>query len=542
MGHIVNPGVIERTPNWRTVVRFDPPHLQLEQDAAKPWLVLVLVMFALSSSLVGWWLNPDFWLDEAMLAVNLQRVPWPQLHQPLPYFEQAAPLGFLYLAKLFGEVTNYSQMGLRFLLVLVTLLAIALLFQAARRVMGFTAAILATALVALSPSAIEYSVQFKQYALEMAAAIGLYALILWLHQSGLSPRRIVAWVVAGCVATVFSNTAPLIVAVGFVSFFIEGLRAPSSRTALAVVLAALVYGALAAGYYIGILAPGAQYQFMGYAHIYEPGYAAVPPNPRWLFGKAFAISTGLLGVRDPVYARLAAGALILTGVGAGVLIAARRAWPVAIHVIALAVLIAALSMLRKLPILEYRHFLFLLPILAIAIAISVSATIEFLRRRYPYKFTARAAHAVLMVLIVALGIRAIVYAVTHAEREQVTPLLKIVDSEPPRPLWVHFAAQPAIEYLNHAQDQPPREYFGKLAHESAVPGFMWRARWNVENYLIAIDEVAAQHPHLWLLFSHASDETVERVVARFARTMHCEHAKAATGTKLFKCDGVTLAP
>lgn len=542
MGHIVDSGVVKHAPNWRTAVHREPLYDQTEQGASVRWLVVIAAAFAVSSAVVRWWFNPDFWLDEAMLAVNLPRVPWSQLHQPLPYFEQAAPLGFLYLAKLFGEATNYSQMGLRSLLLVVTLSALVLLFQATRRMLGSTVAIVATTAVALSPSAIEYSVQFKQYALEMAVAIALLALVLSIHHVGLSRRRVAAWFVAGCVATVFSNTAPLIVAIGFASLLIEGLRSRVSRMAIAVALAAVAYGVLAAGYYFEILAPAAQYQFMGYAHIYEPGYAAFPPNVRWLFGKAVAISTGLFGARDPFMVRIAAGALILIGAAVGVLIAARRAWPLAIHVIALASLIVVLSMLHKLPILEYRHFLFVLPFLAIVIAISMSAAFNVLRRRFPERFTTRTAHALIMVLIVALGIRAIVFAVAHAEREEVTPLLKIVDSEPPRPLWVHVAAQPAIEYLNHAQQGPPRVYIGKLAHESAVPGFMWRTRWNVDEYLTAIDQVAAQHPRLWLLFSHASEETISTVVSRFGNHLGCEAVSETIGAALYKCEAGVASP
>lgn len=536
MDHARSAEAAVRFKSWHAALRFDPPHAQFEHEARARWLVSILALFALLGTLTGWWLNPDFWLDEAMLAVNIQRVPWSRLHLPLPYFEQAAPLGFLYIAKLFGTIFNYSQLGLRSFLVLFTLVGAVALYQVTRRTFGSTVAVLATALMILSPSAVEYSVQFKHYAFEMVAAIGLYALLLWIHQVGLSVHRLIVWVLVGSLATVFSNTAPLIVAVGFITLFIEGLRAQARYSVIAVVGAALCYGLFAGAYYVFLLGPSTEFQFMGYAHIYEPGFAALPPSPIWVLGKIYAITTGLLGVREPTLLRMVAGTLTLMCIGLGVVIAARRAWPVAIHIVALALLIIILSMLRKIPIIEYRHFLFVLPLLAIIIAIGVSCIIDALRKRYPKIVTERNFLTAISLIVIALGMRAVFFAATHSEREQVSPLLQVIDATPPRPLWVHYAAQPFIEYLNDSADHAPREYLGKISHESGVPGFMWRVRWNMDDYLAGVDEVAVRQPQLWLLFAHASDTTIATVVSRFSRKMQCEPAAAEIGAKLFKCD------
>ena len=81
------------------------------------WYILSLVLISIGIlvriSQYIW--HKDLWLDEAMLAYSIYNLPFADIFfQPLPY-TQAAPLGFLSIAKLLGISFGYSeQLGISF--------------------------------------------------------------------------------------------------------------------------------------------------------------------------------------------------------------------------------------------------------------------------------------------------------------------------------------------------------------------------------------------------------------------------------------------
>jgi hypothetical protein len=122
--------------------------------------------------------NRSLWLDEAMLGLNIGERSFAALLQPLA-FNQAAPLGFLWLEKLAVTALGVSEMALRLFPLLAGILGLFVFAVLARRLLSPYATIVTILLFALSTAQVYYSAKVKQYALDVLWA----ALILLLaHQ------------------------------------------------------------------------------------------------------------------------------------------------------------------------------------------------------------------------------------------------------------------------------------------------------------------------------------------------------------------------
>jgi len=119
--------------------------------------------------------NRSLWLDEAMLGLNIGERSFAGLLQPLA-FNQAAPLGFLWLEKLAVTALGVSEMALRLFPLLTGILGLFVFAVLGRRLLAPYATILTLILFALSTSQVYYSAEVKQYAFDVLWA-GLILLV-----------------------------------------------------------------------------------------------------------------------------------------------------------------------------------------------------------------------------------------------------------------------------------------------------------------------------------------------------------------------------
>lgn len=124
--------------------------------------------------------NRSLWLDEAMLALNIGERSFAGLLDPLA-FNQAAPLGFLWLEKLAVTLLGVGEMALRLFPLLAAIATLFLFALLARRFLSPWAALLAILLFSLSTSQVYFAAEVKQYSFDVLWA----ALILLLaHHAG----------------------------------------------------------------------------------------------------------------------------------------------------------------------------------------------------------------------------------------------------------------------------------------------------------------------------------------------------------------------
>jgi len=142
----------------------------------------VLLGFTLILGLYG--IERSLWLDEAWVANSV--------HAPTlggmfyyPNWLQTSPPLFLLLARAAVGLFGLTTVVLRSVPLLLSLLAVAAMLAAARRVVSASYAVLATAILAFHPTAVEYFRAFKQYGGEVAAtAVVLLAAVAYLRKPG----------------------------------------------------------------------------------------------------------------------------------------------------------------------------------------------------------------------------------------------------------------------------------------------------------------------------------------------------------------------
>ncbi len=130
--------------------------------------------------------------------------------------QQGAPIGWLWLERAAVLVLGDNEYALRLVPLVAGVAALLLAHRITRRLLGPWPAAAAVALLALSPAAVRYSVEVKQYSSDMAIAAALTLLAL-------DRRRPWRWAAAGAVAVWCSHPAVLVLAAGAVATVPESI-------------------------------------------------------------------------------------------------------------------------------------------------------------------------------------------------------------------------------------------------------------------------------------------------------------------------------
>ena len=165
--------------------------------------VTALVAVGAALRLQMYLFDRSFWWPEAALALNiLRKSGWDLLG---PYeFHQAAPIGFVLVTKGATLVFGDSERVLRLPAFVCGLVSLPLFYVAARAYVSRGAALLALAFFALSPSAIYWSANCKQYSSDVMFAIAALILGDWLARHELTRGRAAGAAVLGVAGVFFS--------------------------------------------------------------------------------------------------------------------------------------------------------------------------------------------------------------------------------------------------------------------------------------------------------------------------------------------------
>jgi hypothetical protein len=332
------------------------------------WLATgLVVLVGIAGQVRVWASDRGLWGDEIYIAVNLRGKSWWELTGPLAY-SQIAPPGWLFASKLFYRSFGGDEQSLRLSGLLGAAITLILTAVLARRAIGWGGAVLASALVALSPGLLYYAGELKQYSTEAAAAmVLLLAMGLFVEhdQRSADPRRrwlyAAALAVTGLVVAPFSYSAVIVVAGATAGGVLVLLLSRRRGTALALGLAAipaLAMGALLVGRRMQFTIPGNQYQ------IFPNGFPSEHAGPTdlvaWLprmwsgfaddpLGWQLSLVLLVLVIAGPVAMALRGKAIwagLLGGLGVAALgAAALRAYPwegrIAVYLLAPALVAAA---------------------------------------------------------------------------------------------------------------------------------------------------------------------------------------------------------
>jgi hypothetical protein len=139
-------------------------------------------------------------------------------------FDQAAPLGFLEVEKLAIGLFGKSEYALRLVPLLASLASLVLFYQGAKKLVHVAALPFACAAFALFDPLIYYGATAKQYSLDVAAAVMLYAVAT--PPPGRDPLTrtdVVKLTVIGAVAVWFSHASVFVLAAIGITLAVEGV-------------------------------------------------------------------------------------------------------------------------------------------------------------------------------------------------------------------------------------------------------------------------------------------------------------------------------
>src|SRR5215469_10595348 len=156
----------------------------------RPRIATLVVLTGVVIRIVTYVLRWGMWQDETLTALNIGTRSPLALMRPLDY-DQSAPIGFLGGEWFVTRVAGMSVWALHALPLLLGIALVILTWTVGRRLVGPTAALIATAMTGVSGLLVSYASLVKPYgsdALVAVVVIGLAAAVIQ------SPRSRVAWV------------------------------------------------------------------------------------------------------------------------------------------------------------------------------------------------------------------------------------------------------------------------------------------------------------------------------------------------------------
>ncbi len=158
-----------------------------------------------------WFLAPrSFWNNSYCLALALMRVSWNEISGQLPLGQQA-PLGFVIVSKIIGELFRYNEYALLFIPFVAGIASAILFLIISVKLLHPKVVFLATFLWALNPALIFYTGEFKQYSTDVFFTLLLFLLALRTVKNSFK-SGLPAMMTTGVIALFFSHSAVFVLA------------------------------------------------------------------------------------------------------------------------------------------------------------------------------------------------------------------------------------------------------------------------------------------------------------------------------------------
>lgn len=334
----------------------------------------------------------SLWLDESLLALELIQNTPRELLGPLDFY-QAAPAGFLLGEKAIGELVGYSEMALRFLPLVLGILALFVFVPVARRTVAASAVPVALTLMVVADGLVYYAAEAKQYSVDVFAAVCLLAAAAPLARA-VADRRALLLAFAVTPLIWFSHAA-IFVATGCGVVIVVTAVVARRRERLVRVLPVVAAWALAC-LIVVLTSPDYDELRAGQADASDVfvGQADSVLDPSWVvtFGGSVALALGFPGAGPlALLAKLAAGLAVV-----GFVFLLRRSPVAAVLLGAPVGTMLIVSALDLYPLYE-RTTLFLVPIVALLFGEGVVAVASLFAR--PHRSIAFAAATLLVIAL-----------------------------------------------------------------------------------------------------------------------------------------------
>lgn len=155
--------------------------------------------------------NRSFWFDEVSLALNIVERSYGELIQTLDY-NQAAPLGFLWIEKLATQILGENEYAMRLFPLISGIVALFAFYELVRRYSSTFAAPVAIALFAFGRYTLYYATELKQYSSDVAIVLILCLSLIPIRRQLLKTQQIIWLSLLGGLSIWFSHPVIFVLA------------------------------------------------------------------------------------------------------------------------------------------------------------------------------------------------------------------------------------------------------------------------------------------------------------------------------------------
>jgi hypothetical protein len=459
----------------------------------------------------------SLWIDEAMLALNIQHRSASELFAPLDH-NQGAPVGFLLACKASAALFGLNEQALRLPAFLASLVGLFAFASAAFQLLPRPAARLALALFALAPYLVAYAAECKQYAFDAAASSLMLAIAAGVLNGRTGAWRWLLLASVGAGAVWFSHPSVFVAgALGF-ALLRQAIVRRDGRQRLATILTGAAWLlSFAVVYWVNLRQLGGNRYLQDYWAGYFLRWPGKPSEAIWIVEKLrlFLVYPGGFATAVAVPAVMGITSFCKSGNGAAKLTA----------LLGPCVLVVAASALQKYPF-GGRLLIFLVPGLILLTACGAAELAAIVGR------TSRFA--------AALGIGYLLLTPAVESREQIRRPKHAEELKPVlRELQSHWKPGDRLYVYNGAGDAgagPAFEFYAPgfpIPKERIILGGVHRGQ--PLEYLREVNELP-KGGRVWLLVSHEHADEVVRLRSYFEAVRKPADSIACTGSAAYAYD------
>lgn len=441
-------------------------------------ILWIIIFFGVILRLVQYLFNRSLWVDEAKPALYIIDSSFLGFLQPCQMdWCSPAPIGFLMFEKLLIQIFGSSEYVLRLFPFLCGVISLFLFYYVAKHYINRKAALIALFFLAISPWLIYYSSEFKQYSSDLAIALFLYTITIYIKSKDLTTLRVIFFAVIGAVAIWFSHPSVFILAgIGMSLTLFYLIKKEWLKIGKLSIICSIWILSFATTYFVSLRRFIPKLSSKG---AWMGGFMPFPLDIKWFS----AILSDFL--KMPMGLSFFPGIVVLTFFIGCVSIFLKKKEeffglisPIFFTLLA--------SLLRKYPI-SGRLLLYIVPI----VLIFVVEGVEHIRvKTYNYSTI------IVIILISLLVFNPLIDSSYHLlkpyTKEEIKPVLSYIreNKKSGDLIYVYYASRVAFKYYSESYGFKDNDYIVGVS-----------SRRNPEKYIIDLDKILG-NKRVWILFSH----------------------------------------
>ena len=472
-----------------------------------------LITIGIVICIIQYFYNRSLWLDEASLANNIISRNFLELLIPLDH-NQVAPIGFLFLTKLFSFTIPNSELGLRVFPLLSYIFSIILFYKTCKILFKNKLAIIfCLSLFVFNYTLIYYSSELKQYMSDVFVLLILnYTTIKYAQTITTQYLRLIVF---GCICVFMSNITPLVLlSCGIYLIVInykEIIKVSQIRKLILITFSFWLLTFIF--YYLVFIHNHPAKDFM--IQYWSNATAFLPNNPFdksfWLFLLTKAkmvftklLSYGKIGVLFPLFYLLGFIKIFLYKNYRFIIL---FILPIIVHL--------TLSSFKLYPF-DTRLILYSTSIYILIITIGFE---NLLNSKYLQKFNNAFINGLLPCLFFAYFLYSKPFPIKHEELKDALSYINRASKEA-YPIYVYYGAKPALNYYKSINifNQSNQLIFGDSSRD------------NRTKY---IEQIKKINEPFWLLFSHPFSNEDKFIIQKL-------HSMGYNTSKQFEVNGASV--